>query len=375
MPTMDKNIKIEKVLEKSLKLNPIKKQVFTNAIPAVTKFVPYIKQTVIIRDSQIPIINQWVNPDSKWLDEKINSIDMPEIYKHYFSNIFPNSEEREIVIQWIIQGQRGKLQKFLYLVSRGGEGKGTLEELFSLMLLKENIKKIDNNEFLKDSRFNGGYDKATLLVLDEVIIDSSAGKSKLKQLINNATSITSKGVDSKDSELHCNLLICSNLKDGIILEDTSADRRRFYIPKVTSVGMNEYCKTYNKDFNASDYRKEMLKPENVKQFYNWCLNQKETINFVNEMVTPTHLDLINSSAPGWAQEVKCFFDKFFIKNKIIKENDVKEWVLENTNCNKINSKTLVETILKFYGSEIVYKDRGSSFKEDRRIFIKKEDSI
>lgn len=375
IPTTFRNTKIEKVFEQSLKKDQDTKKIFDNALPAVLKFVPYNRNSVIIRESQLPIVNTWINPDIKWLDK--NSVnEIPKIYEHLFLNMFPNQNEREIVLQWIIQGQRGKLQKFLMLVSRGGSGKGTIEEFLVDLLLKENTKKIDNSEFLKDARFNAGYDKATLLVLDELLIDSAAGKAKLKKLINNSDSITAKGIDSKDSEIYCNLLICTNLKDGVSIEDTQEDRRRFFVPKITETPMKDYCRTYNENYNVQEYRKEILDPKNIKQFYNWCLNQRETIDFTEDMVTPTHLELINSSAPLWAQEAKDFIDRILERTKIVLEVDVKEHILENNkDIRKISSKTLVETMCKFYGSEIAYVDRGSSFKENRRVFTKKGDNL
>lgn len=331
------------------------KKIVDSAPAVVQNYLPW--QPYLVHDEKnlkSLIMNTWTSPDMTYKETTVHSL--PEIYADFFSNLFAFREDAERVLDWIAGGLRKKLQKYLYLVATGGEGKGILTEIISALHLPKNSFTITNKDL--GSNFDGYLEGKTFICLDEPNATSPEIKNKLKTYINSTMRTESKGKDSKNITAHFNLMITGNLTNGILLDNTSADLRRYYCPQLKKKPLHERVK------DTASYREKLLDKENLTKFYWWLKNREVKTDFTQNIVTDHHRKLIGESAPQWLQQVveELLTPRLNTLPKIYLK-DIQEWIRDNSETMKgrpVGKNTIKTDLERFYSDRFTFKENNKN---------------
>lgn len=163
-----------------------------------------------------------------WIDPKIEPLDgEPSIIVEHFDYLIPDPTERKLVldfIAWIFQHPTEKLMFALLIVDHGGTGKSWIGLLLRVLLGRENIKLLSDDDPVKDM-FNGYSENKQVVVCNEASPDGKANiLPRFKGVITEDTlQVNEKFIPRHEIENRSNVIAFSNHPEA--LKTTRTDRR------------------------------------------------------------------------------------------------------------------------------------------------------
>lgn len=349
----------------SLELETLKKDTSTktlveNALQVVETYVPF-EESLLNRDYKF-LKNTWRNPAFAFNEANYKG-KLPDVYQDYFRNLFKHTEDVVRVIDWMALALRGKVQKFLYFEGVGGTGKGLFGEINTQLHLSENTKKIRTSDV--GSNFNKGLDVITFLYLDEPILKKEEQKQILKEMINTRMNIEGKGINSGNKDIYFNLFISGNKANGIPLEDTPEDNRRFYCPETVPIPLAQ------RKPNVAQFYKEAVSKENIEQLYFYLMERKVQTDFSQDIITDHHRKLVGNSAPQWVQQLVSGLlePKLIDKEDSIGEAEIQQFIRENCHTleHRVGRRPIEENLELYYNNfKFTRTGGGASYKVSRK---------
>jgi hypothetical protein len=263
--------------------------------------------------------------------EVFQRIDMPEMYKTFFSHLVKDHEgSYAYVLSWLANAMRFRNYCVLTAIGSQGIGKGVLGEIMRLLVGEKNFHTSDTRLITKD--FNKQFKNKRIVFCDEIQILKIEHVNKFKALINDMIEIEGKGENAVESKNYASIYIASNNFDSIRLTD---DDRRFSIIELTDEKLINRMST--EEIN------NLIEPGNIKQLaeYLWRLPINK-----DAMKTP-----FKSSR---TDEVRLAGLK-----------DWEEWLFDDYSVDNADKTVELKNV-----SEAVEAEFGSKFKPSRRALKK-----
>jgi hypothetical protein len=263
--------------------------------------------------------------------EVFQRIDMPEMYKTFFSHLVKDHEgSYSYVLSWLANAMRFRNYCVLTAIGSQGIGKGVLGEIMRLLVGEKNFHTSDTRLITKD--FNKQFKNKRIVFCDEIQILKIEHVNKFKALINDMIEIEGKGENAVESKNYASIYIASNNFDSIRLTD---DDRRFSIIELTDEKLINRMST--EEIN------NLIEPGNIKQLaeYLWHLPINK-----DAMKTP-----FKSSR---TDEVRLAGLK-----------DWEEWLFDDYSVDNADKTVELKNV-----SEAVEAEFGSKFKPSRRALKK-----
>lgn len=176
-------------------------------------------------------LNTYRAPEHRSIHSFNGAVSCPEWFGEYMERLFSIEAERKFIIRWLARTVNQPAYKIRVApVLRGGQGTGKsflIDTLLSQLAGKHNVL----NTSLKaiTGQFNAPIAACTVCCLDETYSHKKSSADKLKKFITDEfITITEKHVDSRQAKIFANIVIISNSKYPIHIEE---DDRRYYVPK------------------------------------------------------------------------------------------------------------------------------------------------
>lgn len=204
---------------------------------------------------KVTLLNTYKKPD--WVSHKAKPI-FSEIFEEFLDHLFPKSECRRYVLDWIHHSLNSRAQTYLYLCGGQGSGKNTLAVLLSKLHGNTNYS---TPKSLR-SNFNYYLKEKTFVFWDELTCKTQEQKNVLKSIINNEIQVEGKFRDHEQIDLCASYMIANNSLHALQLEPID---RRFSVPDITDSNM-EYA--LGAEF-IDDLLAEINHPEAIAEFGKW----------------------------------------------------------------------------------------------------------
>jgi len=263
--------------------------------PAKTSYEPYditpIK-TISESGGNFALINLYSPPAWRLTPEK--PAKCPPIIDRVLDHLFPFTEEREYVENWLFQALTGRNEVYLVLNGAKGIGKGVFTSLLRSLVGRQNYSEAP--VALLISNFNAILDQKRVVVMDEFRVGKKE-HTRLKRFANRYQNIEKKGFDATEAvETYNSYLIANNDLSDMFLE---YDDRRFSVPQLTSkalteiMGQEEIAElTQELDNEESDLIKEF-------GYYIFFNGENSKFNEFSVLKTKRFYDLVYASLTEW----------------------------------------------------------------------------
>lgn len=303
--------------------------------------------------------NNWRNPEFDFGKKPEVAPKLPEVYDWFFKRLFPIPEELDIVFDWISDGMKEKLQKFLYVCGPGGIGKGILGETLAVLHGDGNYKAFSTSNL--HGNFNTYEDSSTLIYFDEPSAKTKEVLDKLKLYMNKRMSLEKKGKDAYNAETFFNLYISGNDRDGIVIDNSPEMTRRFFCPEPTSIPLKNTCRK-GKTLNLESFLKEIRLEKNLTDMF-WFFKMRETkTDFASLEPTPHHKKLIEASASNYMREVIAIIDEKInaSKEKVCYWFEIENVVREKNGGKMVSYEKFKKNIEGHFGDLFLCKHSGKN---------------
>jgi hypothetical protein len=176
-------------------------------------------------------LNTYRAPEHKSMSAFSGNVTCPMLFDDYMVRLFPIEAERKFMIRWLA---RTVIQPAYNIrvapVLRGGQGTGKsflIDILLSQLAGKHNVLNTSLDDIT--GKFNALIAACTVCCLDETYSHKKSSADKLKKIITDEyITVTKKHADGRQAEIFANIVIVSNSKYPIYIEE---DDRRYYVPK------------------------------------------------------------------------------------------------------------------------------------------------
>jgi hypothetical protein len=201
----------------------------SSVLSVVTVFDPFCPEPIVHRlhdglNRKIAHLNLYTAPRWQRTD---HAPKYEGFIKTLIEHLFPVSEERESVLDWMHYALTRRNGTILCLAGPRGTGKSLLMSILSYLIGPE-YSEIGNKELLAKN-FNSAFKNKRLVVFEEVEVSDSTALNRLKALANNRIALEEKG---KDSETINNYTSMAILLNDISQLKISPQDRRFSAPEV-----------------------------------------------------------------------------------------------------------------------------------------------
>lgn len=189
-----------------------------------TSYRPEMDFAKIFKEDGRDWVNEYKNRDGARLEG-----DATPFYNH-IKTILPNGRDAEILISWLaalIQYPGVKFDWAPFIQGAQGNGKSLLADVIRYCIGAEHLTDINPDEVCQGGgKFNKFLKTNRLGVLEELKTGArNEAEATLKRWVTlKYIQIQGKGTDQTSCRVCCNLLIYSNHKDGLLIEDLT---RRF----------------------------------------------------------------------------------------------------------------------------------------------------
>lgn len=163
------------------------------------------------------------------LEKTYENQDAPMEFVEFMRHLVPKEEQRHYVYHWMSQAIFNRNETYLCLNGKKGAGKNFFVELMSHLVGRDYFK--DMNQRVFDEGFNAVLDKARLIQLDEIKVETDHHANRLKKYINRDQNIEFKGIDANKLSETFNSFIINN--NDITDMRLKWDDRRFSVPDLT----------------------------------------------------------------------------------------------------------------------------------------------
>lgn len=230
--------------------------------------------------------------------EKEKFCKLPTIIKEFMEHLFPNSECREFVYDWLHHAVTKRCETYLVLNGAKGIGKGVFTDYLCKALIGKDNHKLAPPGGL-ESNFNAILENCRMIVFDEFRIDEDDKINKLKRYINKDQMIEHKGKDvTKTTETYNSFILSSNSLSDIRI---AWDDRRFSVTDLASIKLDE---VWSKD--KIDSLLESIgegDTSEMRDFGYWILYRKPKDNEFSVYKGEHFYKLCYSSLPEWSKTI------------------------------------------------------------------------
>lgn len=268
----------------------------------------------------------------------------------FIEHLFPDSEERHIVCQWLahlFQRPEERPSWHLMVISNTGTGKGFLfDKILSPLLCKQAV--LLNNFKKLTGQFSTVLDSNMLVFLDDAKSKSDTLATELKSILSDSNQmIEAKYEQAKMVKNYTRFIFASNEYRPIKLDD---NERRWYIPKRIEHGIN-------RDHTQSivDTLEDWLSAGGLDQLYHWFMDYSlDGFRHTRCNQTETLQSMISAS-------------------KSVLETEVTEWI-QNKLAFKLSDITNVldgaRNLIRHHLIELGYEEKYLYPKGDRARYYK-----
>ncbi|MFT6188983.1 MAG: hypothetical protein ACJAW8_002030 [Oleispira sp.] len=176
-------------------------------------------------------LNTYKAPEHKSIHAFSGSVNCPVLFDDYMTRLFPIEAERNYMVRWMARSVIQPAYKIRTApLLRGGQGTGKsylIDTVLSQLAGKHNVLNTSLGRIT--GQFNAAVATCTVCCLDETYSHKKSSADKLKKFVTDEfITITEKHVDSRQAKIYANIVILSNDKYPIYIEE---DDRRYYVPQ------------------------------------------------------------------------------------------------------------------------------------------------
>ena len=182
--------------------------------------------TVNKRGVEHAVLNTFNPPE--WLRKKVQPA-YDGVIATIFNHLFPDSEDREYVLDWLHYAITSRNETVLAIVGARGTGKSTAFSNILRQLVGSHYFRLGSQSML-DDKFNAEMLGSRVVCLEEVSIGEAHQLSRIKAFCNSRINVEKKGVDSLTADNFASIVMLSNHRDSFKLEP---QERRFSLPSNT----------------------------------------------------------------------------------------------------------------------------------------------
>lgn len=164
----------------------------------------------------------WRTKHSEGIEPKFHGF-IRELFEH----LFPDENERELVLDWFHYALVSRNGTVLVLVGDRGTGKSTVIDILGELVGREYYEVVSQSAL--DDKFNSQFKNRRLLKFEEVGITQPSHLNKIKAWCNDRISYESKGEDAVSIENFSSIAFLLNEVDELKI---GATERRFSIPQI-----------------------------------------------------------------------------------------------------------------------------------------------
>jgi len=155
----------------------------------------------------------------------------PKLFGEFMERLLPVNAERNYMVRWMARSiirPAYKIRVAPVLRGAQGVGKGLLiDTVMSKLAGEHNVLNTSLGRITAE--FNASVETCTICCLDETYSRKKSSADKLKKFVTDEfITVTKKHVDSRQARLYANIVILSNDRYPIYIEE---DDRRYYVPK------------------------------------------------------------------------------------------------------------------------------------------------
>ena len=247
-------------------------------------------ETIIALNTAIP--PKWIGVES--------SPKFEGFIKKLFVHLFPNEEERELVLDWFHYAIFKRNGTVLCLAGDRGTGKSTVVEILAELVGWQYSEWV--SEAVLTDKFNSQFRDKRLLIFEEVALAENKAINKIKAWCNSKISIEEKGVNAYSADNFTSMVFLMNDLGDLKIQ---AQERRFSIPVVAE----ENLLTVISEEEISEFKIGLEKktPEFLKQiseFGNFLKEREPRFSEYTPIKGENYMRVTNLSLKEWQNIVK-----------------------------------------------------------------------
>ncbi len=271
--------------------------------PRVPDLVVQAVDSILGTNEHVAHLNTAVPPD--WMKSEYAHVkpNYGGFIKKLIDSLFPNSKERERVLDWCHHAIVEKNETALCLVGPRGTGKSTFATIMSHIVGKR-YSDIVGEAILTD-KFNSQFINKRMIIFEEVALTEREYVNKVKSWCNSYLSVEQKGKDSFTAENFTSMIFIANDKGSFAM---TPQERRFSIPEMSKRFPREIFEPGEVGKYKTAFDRDVIEDEEVMEdlaaFGKFLLNREPKHKNIDALKEDYYFEICEMSMSEWEMHLR-----------------------------------------------------------------------
>lgn len=270
-------------------------------------------------------------------------------YKEFMEHFFPDSLDREYVLDWMHYAITDVAETVLCLVGERHTGKNFFVHTILGPLVNPDYLEVAKESMFRD-KFNSSMMNKRIVYFDDVALEDEQAIVAFRKWTNKKISYEGKGEDSVTVRNFSSYVVSSNEARRFRI---SSKERRFSTPRLTSVRLDDFWKNKSREIGKRLVSLEGLK--DLAAFGKYLLQRVPKIPADQELKNTYYFQLCDNALRQWEKSVFSFIGQKAREGKSsVSAKDIKGLLKKNDSSVRLPGR---ETISKLFDDHLVDQGR------------------